>query len=113
MLKIKRASINSCKMWTKAKYTLWQNNKICIVKHYSSCSPRYWRDIKECLNLISAFFIGVISLIIFPFILIYTLLSFVPAIYIKDKSIDKAKKAMHIKANKEMEDYFNELKEDK
>ena len=113
MLKIKRASIDSCKTWTKAKYTLWENNKICIVKYYSSCSPRYWRDIKSCFNMIYGFFMGIGCLICFPFVIIYTLLSFVPAIYIKDRNIDEAKKVVHIKANKKIEDYFNELKENK
>lgn len=104
MLKIKKASIDSCKMWTKAKYTLWENNKICIVKRYSSCSPRYWRDIKDCFEGIA---LGIGCLICFPFVLIYTLLSFIPAIYIKDKSIDESKEAAHNKADKEMKNYFN------
>ena len=113
MLKIKKASIDSCKTWTKAKYTLWENNKICIVKYYSSCSPRYCRDIKRCFNMIWGFFMGIGFLICFPFILIYILLSFIPAIYIKDKSIDESKGASRNKVDKKIEEYFNELKEDK
>ncbi|MFC0903915.1 hypothetical protein ACFHWD_04315 [Clostridium sp. MT-14] len=100
MLKIQKASIDSCKRWTKAKYTLWENNKICIVKHYSSCSPRYWRDIEECFDMI---IYGCLSIIGFPLVLIYTLYSFIPAIYIKDSSIDEKKQEQRNKANAEME----------
>jgi len=100
MFKIKKASIDSCTMWTKAKYTLWENNKICIVKRYSSCSPRYWRDIKECFDIL---IIGITSILSFPFFLLSTLWSFIPKIYIKDSSIDKKEQEQRNKANAEME----------
>lgn len=97
---VKKKSLKSCELWTKAKYTLWENNKICVVKHYSICSPRYWRDIKKCFDIL---IMGILSILGFPLILIYTLYSFIPKIYIKDFSIDKKEQEQRNKANAEME----------
>lgn len=85
MFRIKKKSLLSCDFLTKCHYVLWQNKKICIVNQYSQ-SKWYWRDIKSCFSMI---IYGCLSIIGFPLVLIYTLYSFIPAIYIKDPSIDK------------------------
>ena len=98
MFRIQKKSLSSCEFLTKGHYVLWQNNKICIVNQYGQIKW-YWRDIKSCFAMI---IYGCLSIIGFPVILIYTLYSFIPAIYIKDPSIDKKKQREKDKANKEM-----------
>lgn len=99
----KKASLKSIDTWTKGKYILYQNNKFAIVKHYNKYGRQnYLRDIGQCFYMLIC---GIISIVGFPFVLIYDLYSFIPKIYIKDKSIDKEETE-----NQEETDYAELLK---
>lgn len=80
----KKVNLKSCKLWADCKYTLYENNKIIILKHYNySGRQNYLKDLKECFWMLGY---GIISIIGFPFVLIHTLLQFIPKIYIKDNN---------------------------
>jgi hypothetical protein len=85
-------------------YTLYENNKIIILKHYNQYGrKKYIKELGECLYMLVY---GIISIIAFPFVLIHTLLTFIPNIYIKDGNIDKNKQEEKIKTDKEIEELF-------
>ena len=83
----KRISLDRCRVFTKTGYSLYENNKILITKQYSQ-NKQYFIELLNCFRMLRY---GVMFVIGFPFMLIYTLFSFIPKIYIKDVSIDKKK----------------------
>lgn len=101
---VKRRSLESCKRFSDYGYTLYENNKFCIVKHYNKSGRKnYFKEIYDCFMM---FFSGIGLIVSFPFILIYTLFSFVPSIYIKDENIDKKEQLEKDETNKKMEELF-------
>lgn len=83
-------------------YSICKIKNVLIVKHYNQ-AKWFLRDLKE---LLLGFIISVFHVVVFPIILIYTLLDFLPKIRIIDSNIDKKKQEAEYKANKEMEERF-------
>lgn len=103
----KRKSLANIDYLNKAGYVIYQNKKIAVVTQYNySGKQNYLKEIGQCLWM---FVYGIISIIGFPFCLFYTLFSFIPEIYIKDKSIDIKKQEEEDKADTELNEKINRL----
>ena len=100
----KKQSLDVCDTLTKAGYTLYENNQILISKQYNKSGRKHYFN--DFLNCFSMLFYGIISIIGFPFVLICTLFSFIPKVYIKDGSIDEKKRLKEERVNRELEERF-------
>ena len=74
-------TMESIERLNRAGYVIYQNKRIAIVREYNDSGRKnYLRDIGECLYMLVY---GIISIVGFPFCLIYTLYKLLPKIYIK------------------------------
>jgi len=105
---IKRISKKSAKRFVKAGYSIYNNDKILILKQY----PTYKTNFKKILEPLETFIFGVGNILYSVVLLIITLIDFVPRINVIDESIDENERKEQEEIDEEMRNRFNKERND-
>lgn len=96
---IKRISKKSAKRFIKAGYSIYDNDKILILKQY----PTYKTNFKKILEPLETFIVGVGNVLYSFVLLIVTIIDFIPRINIIDENERKEQEEV----DEEMRNRFN------